>query len=75
MEVKFYTSTREYNEKKSEFDAAVLGLMERGISMLGTEVTNFEESVKEFTGAKYAIGVASEQRNKEQSAYVYKNER
>ena len=59
MKVKFYTSTREYNEKKSEFDNAVLGVMGRGISMLGKEVTDFEEAVKEFTGAKYAIGVAS----------------
>ncbi len=59
MKVKFYTSTREYTNKKSEFNNAVLGVMERGISMLGTEVTDFEEAVKEFTGAKYAIGVAS----------------
>ncbi|MGH4123928.1 MAG: DegT/DnrJ/EryC1/StrS family aminotransferase [Clostridium sp.] len=59
MKVKFYTPTREYQEKKAEFDAAVLGLMERGVSMLGKEVTDFEEAVKEFTGAKYAIGVAS----------------
>ena len=59
MKVNFYTSTREYNEKKSEFDNAVLGVMGRGISMLGTEVTNFESAVQEFTGAKYAIGVAS----------------
>ncbi|MBW9173215.1 DegT/DnrJ/EryC1/StrS family aminotransferase [Clostridium estertheticum] len=59
MEVKFFTPTREYQEKKSEFDSAVLGFMERGVSMLGKEVTDFEESVKEFTGAKYAIGVAS----------------
>ena len=59
MKVKFYTSTREYNEKKAEFDNAVLGVMERGISMLGKEVTDFEKAVQEFTGAKYAIGVAS----------------
>ena len=59
MKVNFYTSTREYNEKKSEFDNAVLGVMERGISMLGKEVTDFEKAVQEFTGAKYAIGVAS----------------
>lgn len=59
MKVKFFTPTREYQEKKSEFDNAVLGFMERGVSMLGKEVTDFEESVKEFTGAKYAIGVAS----------------
>ena len=59
MKVGFYTSTREYNEKKAEFDNAVIGVMERGISMLGSEVTEFEKAVQEFTGAKYAIGVAS----------------
>lgn len=59
MKVGFYTSTREYNEKKEEFNSAVLGVMERGISMLGKEVTDFEKAVQEFTGAKYAIGVAS----------------
>jgi len=59
MKVDFYTSTREYNDKKEEFNNAVLGVMQKGISMLGTEVTDFEKAVQEFTGAKYAIGVAS----------------
>jgi len=59
MKVDFYTSTREYNDKKQEFNNAVLGVMQRGISMLGAEVTDFEKAVQKFTGAKYAIGVAS----------------
>jgi len=59
MEVKFYTSRREYHEKKVEFDAAVLSVMEKGNFILGDEVRQLEEKVAEFTGAKYAIGVAS----------------
>lgn len=59
MKVNFYTSQREYKEKKAEFDSAVLGIMERGISTLGTEVGQFEKTVEEFTGAKHAIAVAS----------------
>ena len=59
MEVKFYTSNREYHVKKAEFDAAVLSVMEKGNFILGEEVRQLEEKVAEFTGAKYAIGVAS----------------
>lgn len=59
MKVNFFTSTREYEEKKNEFDNAVLSLMKNGISTLGKEVKDFESQVQEYTGAKYAIGVAS----------------
>jgi UDP-2-acetamido-2-deoxy-ribo-hexuluronate aminotransferase len=59
MEVKFFTSKREYHEKKAEFDTAVLSVMEKGNFILGEEVRQLEESVEAFTGAKYAIGVAS----------------
>ncbi|MBU3175928.1 DegT/DnrJ/EryC1/StrS family aminotransferase [Clostridium estertheticum] len=59
MKVKFYTPVREYHEKKSEFDSAVLAVMEKGEFILGEEVLQLEKRVEEFTGAKYAIGVAS----------------
>ncbi|HEY5562655.1 MAG TPA: DegT/DnrJ/EryC1/StrS family aminotransferase [Clostridiaceae bacterium] len=59
MKVKFFTSQREYQEKKVEFDAAVLAVMEKGDFILGEEVRQLEEKVVGFTGAKYAIGVAS----------------
>ena len=59
MKVDFYTSKREYEEKKSEFDSAVINVMQNGISTLGKEVVELENSIKEFTGAKHAIGVAS----------------
>ncbi|MFD3156216.1 DegT/DnrJ/EryC1/StrS family aminotransferase [Haloimpatiens sp. FM7330] len=59
MKVNFYTSQREYNEKKAEFDNAIKSVIERGISTLGKEVKDFEKAIQEFTGAKHAIGVAS----------------
>jgi len=59
MKVNFYTSQREYSDKKAEFDSAIGNVLKDGISTLGKEVVEFEKSIEEFTGAKYAIGVAS----------------
>lgn len=59
MEVKFYTSKREYHEKKAEFDSAVSSVMEKGNFILGEEVKQLEKKITSFTGAKYAVGVAS----------------
>lgn len=59
MKVNFYTSQREYNEKKAEFDKAIFDVIEKGSFILGPTVTNFEEEIKKYTGAKHAIGVAS----------------
>lgn len=59
MKVKFYTSQREYLEKKTEFDKAVLDVMSKGSFILGPEVAQLEEAIKNYTGAKHAIAVAS----------------
>jgi len=59
MNVPFYTSTREYAARKSEFDAAVAGVMARGDFILGGEVAEVEKDCAEYLGAKYAVGVAS----------------
>lgn len=59
MKVKFFTSAREYDERKHEFRNAIESVLKDGISTLGKEVAEFEEKVEKFTGAKYAIGVAS----------------
>jgi dTDP-4-amino-4,6-dideoxygalactose transaminase len=59
MKVNFYTSQREYIEKKAEFDKAILDVMSSGNFILGAEVKVFEEAIKEYTGAKHAIAVAS----------------
>lgn len=59
MNVPFYTSTREYQARKAEFDAAVQGVMARGDFILGGEVAEFEKECAAYLGAKYAVGVAS----------------
>jgi UDP-2-acetamido-2-deoxy-ribo-hexuluronate aminotransferase len=59
MKVNFYTSQREYSEKKSEFDAAIQSVIEKGNFILGEQVAQFEKDIEAYTGAKYAIGVAS----------------
>lgn len=59
MKVPFYTSTREYNNKKKEFDDAIQSVISKGDFILGGKVLEFEEEIKNYTGAKYAIGVAS----------------
>ncbi|MDU1414411.1 MAG: DegT/DnrJ/EryC1/StrS family aminotransferase [Clostridium sp.] len=59
MKINFYESQREYKEKKAEFDEAIQRVINNGSFILGNEVKEFEEKIKEFTGAKHAIGVAS----------------
>jgi dTDP-4-amino-4,6-dideoxygalactose transaminase len=59
MKVPFYSSTREYETRKEEFDKAVLGVMAKGDFILGGEVADFERDAASWLGAKHAIGVAS----------------
>lgn len=59
MEVKFFTPTREYSEKKDEFDKAIQSVINSGSFIMGKEVTDFEDAIKKYAGAKYAISVAS----------------
>lgn len=59
MNVPFYTSTREYEARKQEFDAAVGGVMAKGDFILGGQVAEFEKEAAAWLGAKYAVGVAS----------------
>lgn len=59
MKVPFYDSTREYLNYKTDFDSAISNVLLSGAFILGKQVLNFEEQVKIFTGAKYAVGVAN----------------
>lgn len=59
MEVKFFTPTREHAEKKDEFDKAIQSVLNSGNFIMGRQVTDFEDAIKEYTGAKYAVSVAS----------------
>lgn len=59
MKVNFYTSQREYFEKRNEFDKAIHTVLERGISTLGKEVCDLEKNLETFCNVNHAIGVAS----------------
>lgn len=59
MKVDFYSSKREYYNKKNEFDEAIKNIIEKGNFILGEEVKNFEKEIENYTNVKYAIGVAS----------------
>lgn len=59
MKVNFYTSQREYNAKKIEFDSAIQSVIGKGNFILGEQVSQFEKQIEQYTGARYAIGVAS----------------
>ena len=59
MKVPFYTATREYKNLKKEFEDAVEAVLDVGDFILGRSVSLFEENIKNYTGAKYAVGVAN----------------
>jgi dTDP-4-amino-4,6-dideoxygalactose transaminase len=59
MKVPFYDATREYANYKAEFDEAVASVISSGAVILGKQVGDFEEAIKTYTGAKYAVGMAN----------------
>ena len=59
MKVPFYTSVREYHERKQEFDRAIFDVLERGDFILGKDVVEFEQEAAKYLNVKYAVGVAS----------------
>jgi Predicted pyridoxal phosphate-dependent enzyme apparently involved in regulation of cell wall biogenesis len=59
MNVKFYESSREYHEKKNEFDHALQLVLEKGNFILGDQVAQFEKEIQAYCQVKYAVGVAS----------------
>ena len=56
MEVPFFSSVREYHNRKAEFDAAMSGVLEKGDFILGGAVKELEEGIAKYTGARYAVG-------------------
>jgi len=59
MRVPFFDATREYLNFKSDFDNAITDVLKSGTFILGGQVNDFEEQVKKYTGANYALGVAN----------------
>ena len=59
MNVPFYDATREYKNRKSEFDTAISAVLEKGNFILGNQVAELEQKICEYSGAKYAVGLAN----------------
>ncbi|MDR3178985.1 MAG: DegT/DnrJ/EryC1/StrS family aminotransferase [Oscillospiraceae bacterium] len=59
MNVPFFDATREYLSYKEKIDQAIFSVVSSGHFILGKQVFNFEEAIKYYTGAKYAIGVSN----------------
>jgi len=59
MKVPFFDASREYLNFKSDFDNAISDVLQSGAFILGGQVNDFEEQVKKYTGANYALGVAN----------------
>jgi len=50
---------RHIADLRSEIDAAIAGVLDRGWFILGEEVMHFEEEFAAYCGVRYAVGVAS----------------
>lgn len=59
MKVKFYDSSREYHEKKDEFNQAIQSVLEKGNFILGNQVAELENEIQNYCQVNYAVGVAS----------------
>lgn len=59
MQVPLLDLKREYAVTKTDVDAAVHTVLDHAKFILGPEVKQFEEKIAAYTGAAYAVGVAS----------------
>ncbi len=59
MNVPFFTSVREYKNRKVEFDTAISAVLEKGDFILGDAVKKLEEGITNYSTAKYAVGVGN----------------
>ncbi len=59
MIIPFFTTKYQYKRHSKELNEALTKKAKDGIFILGNSVKNFEERLSEWTGAEYAIGVAS----------------
>lgn len=59
MTVPFYTSVREYQKYKTEFDQAVQAVMEKGDFILGSAVGELEKEIADYASVAHAVGVAN----------------
>jgi dTDP-4-amino-4,6-dideoxygalactose transaminase len=57
--ISFLDLSAQYQELKSEIDAAVAGVLASGQFVLGSEVAALEEEFARYSGVQYAVGVNS----------------
>jgi len=57
--MEFFDLKKQYQNLKSEIDAAVLRVLEGGVFIGGEEVEKFEKEAADFLGTKHAIGLNS----------------
>lgn len=59
MNVPFFTSVREYNNRREEFDSAISAVLNKGDFILGDAVKNLENGIADYSKAKYTVGVGN----------------
>lgn len=57
--MQFFDLKQQYLNLKTEIDAAVFGVLEKGVFIGGEEVESFEKSVADYLGVKHAISLNS----------------
>jgi len=57
--MEFFDLKKQYQNLKTEIDAAVLRVLESGVFIGGEEMEKFEKEAADFLGAKHAIGLNS----------------
>lgn len=59
MRINFNQLDRAYHKFKSEYDSAVIEVLESGMYILGDKVSRFEKEFADFIGTEYAVGLNS----------------
>lgn len=59
MKIPLLDLVREYKGIRKDVDAGIKSVLERGVFILGENVTKFEEEMADYCGTKYAVGVAN----------------
>lgn len=59
MNIPYFRYDFLYNEFKSDVDKAIQSVLNKGAFIMQQELKDFEQTIAEFTGAKYAIGVGN----------------
>lgn len=59
MKVPLVELVRQYQEIRGDIDSGIRSVLEKGVFILGENVTGFEEEAAVYCGAKYAVGVAN----------------